>query len=481
MPHEEYVAAVAASGEPFSQSYYDALFSQHVYGGGSSSGGGEEKRWAIGETYQTYPDGSIEIVTGVNPLNGQVTSTSHRTFKSSSGGGGDGGSTKIPPKDVTAVTQVTEGGFTYFYDQDGVLIDITQTPASAIPESEPLSAAQGKWHVITPDEAAHGAAAEALLYYNDPQLYDPIISHPNNTGKDFFRAGETVWIPALPGSQLAADIAAGPTLKIMEKEQEYARQQAAEQRQFQTEQTATQQKFTAEQNALDRAQQMAIIDKQQANQMQVLLAQQSFDASQNAMDRALRLQIVNLEQAGAMSRLLKEQEFQGSQNAIDRELKKSMQLSQFAHEITILEKQQEFTREMNKEDRMAERQRLYVDMLGRDPVRATLLALGYSGPLLPEGEVYQDLPPMSGAETQATNVETALEALFNVEELELGRQGVTGLEPAQKVAATYQQAPKSAQTLIQSAYGVGGPQTAGVSPEEFKELIMSVTPTGLIK
>lgn len=148
------------------------------------------------------------------------------------------------------------------------------------------------------------------------------------------------------------------------------------------------------------------------------------------------------------------------------------------------DKDRDFQKELRKEDLKAERQRIFVDMMGKDPVRATLFALGVGGSILPGGERFEDLPALAGAKQQEIKTESALTGLLRgtgAQDIDLSASGVTGLPPAIKSARSFQQAGASGKSVLTSAFGVGDIRAGkqpGINPQEFLELIDSVTPKG---
>lgn len=153
------------------------------------------------------------------------------------------------------------------------------------------------------------------------------------------------------------------------------------------------------------------------------------------------------------------------------------------------EKQREFQRQQALEQLKAERQRIYTDMLGTDPVRAVLFAMGIGGEILPGGEQFAGLPPIQGAEQQAAKTQTALQGILGGP-IGLGQAGVTGLPDVEKAAAAYSAGQGaqgsisdlgSARTLLTSGFGVGatpGQGRPGLSREEALRRISAVTPQG---
>lgn len=149
------------------------------------------------------------------------------------------------------------------------------------------------------------------------------------------------------------------------------------------------------------------------------------------------------------------------------------------------EKNREFQRWQAKEQLKAERQRIFSEMRGKDPVRAALFAMGVGGEILPGGERFEDLPALKGAKTYAGKATEALTKLLprkaGQEAISIGEYGVTGLAPAVKSATAFQRAGAGGKTVLGSAYGVGDIRAGrqpGYSPEEYAALVESVTPRG---
>ena len=153
------------------------------------------------------------------------------------------------------------------------------------------------------------------------------------------------------------------------------------------------------------------------------------------------------------------------------------------------EKARLFEREQETERLKAERERIFTDMLGTDPVRAVLFALGVGGEILPGGERFANLQPLQGAQQQATNTAQALSQLVG-RGVDVGQQGVTGLGSAAQSAAAFGGQAGGAggnvadqQRLLLSGFGVGakrGQGRPGQSREETLRQIASVTPQGTL-
>ena len=159
-------------------------------------------------------------------------------------------------------------------------------------------------------------------------------------------------------------------------------------------------------------------------------------------------------------------------------------------QIAQAEKARQFERAQELERLKAERERIFTDMLGTDPVRAVLFALGVGGEILPGGDRFADLAALPGAEAQRGKTETALSQLIG-NQVQVGRGGgVTGLGPAAQAAAAFGgQAGGTGgniadqQKLLLSGFGVGarrGKGRPGQSREETIRQISSVTPQGVL-
>ena len=132
----------------------------------------------------------------------------------------------------------------------------------------------------------------------------------------------------------------------------------------------------------------------------------------------------------------------------------------------------------------SERQRIFTDLIGRDPVRAILFAMGIG----PEADIFSTqlkslgatLPPLAGAGQGRLQTETALSGLLG-RSVQLGAGGVTGLGEAEGAAQAFQSGGTDIQKLLTSAFGVGGTRGAGISAEELIQRIGAVTPTGVLQ
>lgn len=185
------------------------------------------------------------------------------------------------------------------------------------------------------------------------------------------------------------------------------------------------------------------------------------------------------------------QEAAFARQAAAEDFARQLQLTQMQQQFELAEqeKQREFQRQQALEQLKSERQRIYTDMLGTDPVRAVLFAMGIGGEILPGGEQFAGLPPIQGAEQQAAKTQTALQGILGGP-IGLGQAGVTGLPDVEKAAAAYSAGQGaqgsisdlgSARTLLTSGFGVGatpGQGRPGLSREEALRRISAVTPQG---
>ena len=89
-----------------------------------------------------------------------------------------------------------------------------------------------------------------------------------------------------------------------------------------------QQVFTAGENKLDRAQQMAIADKNIAAQQALLKAQQAFAGSQAELDRAQQLVMADKSLAAQQTLMQAQQNFAATQSELDRAQQTAMQTGQ---------------------------------------------------------------------------------------------------------------------------------------------------------
>jgi hypothetical protein len=183
--------------------------------------------------------------------------------------------------------------------------------------------------------------------------------------------------------------------------------------------------------------------------------------------------------------------FGGSQAGF--ELEQQFALDQLAKEQAFAaaeaEKARQFERTQELERLKADRERIFTDMLGTDPVRAVLFALGVGGEILPGGDRFSDLAPLPGARAQADATQQALGRLVG-RGVQVGQEGVTGLGSAAQAAAAFGGQAGGAggniadqRKLLLSGFGVGakrGKGRPGQSREETLRQIASVTPQGIL-
>lgn len=165
-----------------------------------------------------------------------------------------------------------------------------------------------------------------------------------------------------------------------------------------------------------------------------------------------------------------------------------------AEKQRLFQKQQEAARlEEDRRQKMAslkaQRQQTFVDLLGRDPVRAVLFAMGIG----PEADKFNTqaqslggtISPLAGAEKSETRTESALSKLLGGgRSVDIGKAGVTGLGTARRAARSFQEADVTGKGLLTSAFGVGSTaegQQPGISAEALLEQIEEVTPTGALR
>lgn len=180
---------------------------------------------------------------------------------------------------------------------------------------------------------------------------------------------------------------------------------------------------------------------------------------------------------------------------LEAELAQQAAKEDFQRQLELQRMQQEFEKQQRLEELKAERERIFSEMLGTDPVRAALFAMGVGGEILPGGERFASLPPLQGAARQATQTSAALQQLLGGQQgtgqVALGEAGVTGLPAVEKAATAFSAGQRAggqsvgdigaARTLLGSAFGVGairGRGRPGLSREELLRRIGSVTPTG---
>jgi len=191
-------------------------------------------------------------------------------------------------------------------------------------------------------------------------------------------------------------------------------------------------------------------------------------------------------------------EFEAAQRAAEaaEAFERQKQLLQMQHEWEVEQErlQREAAEKARVEALKQERLQIFTDLMGKDPVRAVLFAMGVGGETtqLPT-ERFAELAPLQGATEKKAETEQALTGLLapSVQSgitvpagpVTLGSQGVSGLVSEQQAARRLVQGDEGTRKLLASAYGVGGPGTgrAGISTEELIRLAQEVTPTGILK
>jgi len=175
--------------------------------------------------------------------------------------------------------------------------------------------------------------------------------------------------------------------------------------------------------------------------------------------------------------------------------------------MALLREEQRLLAEREAAQRMeelkAKRQQIFSEMLGQDPVRAVLFAMGLSGAV--PGSTKEEtasLQPLEGIDAYKRNTENALTEALNrgnvtgAGPISIGAEGVKGLPSAIKAqnlfttgAGMVGGANLDLQKVLASAFGVGqttgaqqgaaGTQT-GLNPEELIRQIQDVTPRGIL-
>ncbi len=132
----------------------------------------------------------------------------------------------------------------------------------------------------------------------------------------------------------------------------------------------------------------------------------------------------------------------------------------------------------------AQRQEVFNSLIGKDPVRAILFAMGIG----PEADIFSTQinslgatqTPLAGVGQSKLQTETALSGLLG-RSIQLGAGGVSNLGGAEQAAQAFQSGGAQVQNLLTSAFGVGGTRGAGISAEELIQRIGAVTPTGVLQ
>ena len=159
---------------------------------------------------------------------------------------------------------------------------------------------------------------------------------------------------------------------------------------------------------------------------------------------------------------------------------------QFQESRYIEQFRQQFEERQKAEALKLERQRLFAEMVGNDPVRAVLFGLGLGGQMVPGAEKFAGLPLLGGARPLEMDTERALAALqgkpvdINTSP-KTGKTGVHGLTTPEQLARQFMSSGAN-RTLLTSAFGVGGSGTGftGLNPDELARRIAAVTPKGVL-
>lgn len=165
--------------------------------------------------------------------------------------------------------------------------------------------------------------------------------------------------------------------------------------------------------------------------------------------------------------------FQSEQDRIQRE---------FQAQQETQNREQE--RQVQAANLQAQRQQTYVELMGRDPARAILFALGYG----PEHDTFSTeakrlgitLQPLIGAAESQKTTQDALSRLLGGN-VSIGQYGVQGLGAPVGAARQFMQGGADVQKLLSSAFGVGSTAPGGqpgISPERLIEMLTQVTPQG---
>lgn len=173
-----------------------------------------------------------------------------------------------------------------------------------------------------------------------------------------------------------------------------------------------------------------------------------------------------------------------SQKAYERELE-LMRLQQ-QYDAEQKRKQMEEERKAKLEALKQERLQIFTSLLGNDPVRAVLYALGIGGETtgLPT-EQFKALAPMTGAKEKKKETETSLKSVADkygaaAGNITLGNKGVEGMSSPEQYARAVAQGDENTLKLLTSAFGVGSSNMGGISGTELKRRADEVTPMGVL-
>lgn len=167
---------------------------------------------------------------------------------------------------------------------------------------------------------------------------------------------------------------------------------------------------------------------------------------------------------------------QDMQTQASQELERLRQKGQ----LTLEEMKQKFALEQQLKQLAFEREALFVQYKGSDPVRAVMMGMGMLGEGQQGGQ-YGGLPQVRGAAQFEQQTEQALGGLLGGRQIDITAEGVGGLGTAEKAATAFQRGGAGEKTLLTSAHGVGHESLGGgLSSEEFTRRIQDVTPTGVL-
>ena len=263
------------------------------------------------------------------------------------------------------------------------------------------------------------------------------------------------------------------------KEFEFSASESQKGRDFQGEQNALNNEFDLKLKSMDigaqQALQQARIAADLAMQKTDLSFKDKIAAADRAMDKELALLKIGSDEKMqlkdlAMREALTKMEIASSEKINQDKIAadKEMQEKGFAHDSAE-----------KKQDRELERNKVVAEMMGKDPVRAVLYAMGISGNTLGDKQ-FADLGAMEGAEEYKAQTEQALNAIEGTGgNAQINAQGVQGIAPIEKQARSFVQGGQNKQTLLTSAHGVGDSAAGGgVAPEEVVQRALAVTPQG---
>lgn len=181
-------------------------------------------------------------------------------------------------------------------------------------------------------------------------------------------------------------------------------------------------------------------------------------------------------------------DYQQQQKLLEQQYQNALKLQKQSQAADLQREKQRLARERTKAiNQLAlDREGEFARLLPLDPVRATLLALGY-GPdhdkfAVRASQLSTTVRPLKGARGMEKTQETALYKLLG-RRVDIGKYGVRRLGSAQQAARAFAQGGVDVQTLLTSAFGVGSlkkGEQPGLSAARLTELIEEVLPRGLL-